>query len=133
MKKIISVLICVAVLMTAATVFAAATDNGVYVYEVDETEYTVEFTDNNVSAEKQECIAQSLVGVKDESIQTYGLGCLLFGHDYKYTTTFVITHKVRTYAPRCKRETYDVTYCEDCDYTEQTLVATSYIVCCPVE
>ncbi len=133
MKKIISVLICAAVLMTATTVFAAATDNGVYVYEVDETEYTVEFTDNNVSAEKQELIAQSLVGVKDESIQTYGLGCLLFGHDYKYTTTFVITHKVRTYDPRCKRETYDITYCEDCDYTEQTLVSTVYIVCCPVE
>jgi len=131
MKRIISILICAFVLMTTAAVIAAASDNGVYVYVIDDTEYTVEFSDNSISAEKKELIAQSLVGLTDDSAQTYGLGCTLFGHDYKYTTSAVTIHKAYTSAPRCQRSIYDVTYCEDCDYSEQTLVSIRRIDCCP--
>ena len=54
---------------------------------------------------------------------------------YKYLritrTASVIQHKVSELNPRCKKQTYDVTYCEDCDYTKETLVNTTYINCCP--
>ncbi len=134
MKRTISILICTLILMTAMTFVAAANDlTNTYVYEADGVEYTVNFEDSTVSIEKQEIIAQRLIGLNDSNVQTYGLGCTLFGHDYAYTTASVITHKVRTYSPRCKKEMYDVTYCEDCDYTEQTLTSTSYISCCPAD
>ncbi|MBQ3230446.1 MAG: hypothetical protein IJB49_05445 [Clostridia bacterium] len=133
MKKIISILICAFILMSA-TAFSASSDNGVYEYEIDGTEYTVRFADSNVPAEKQELIARKLVGIDDESVQSRGLGCILFGHDYVYTSTSVVTHKVRSSSPRCRRDNYDITYCEDCDdYYEETLTSSTYIVCCPVE
>lgn len=133
MKKIISVLIAVLILMTVTTVFSAATEENTakYSYLVDNTEYTVEFSNSAASDEKQEAVAKKLIGLNDSSTQTYGLGCILFGHDYVYDTVYVITHKAKTYSPRCKEDTYDVTYCEDCDYTEQELIGTNYIACCP--
>lgn len=131
MKKIISVLMTVLMLMTALTVWASANaETDTYVCEVDGVEYTVEFEGDALSAEKKEAIAQKLIGTEDSSVQTYGLGCTLFGHDYTYNTVRVITHKVRATAPRCQQDTYDTTGCEDCDYFEQTLVNISYIYCC---
>ena len=119
--------------MTTLCICATATSdsNNTYTYETEDAVYTVEFNDNNLTAEEQKAVAAKLVGLDDDPAQTYGLGCTLFGHDYKYTTASVITHKARTYAPRCKQQTYDVTYCEDCDYNEQTLVSTRRIDCCP--
>ena len=133
MKKILSVLITVLILMTAMTVYSAAAgeDAATYSYQIDDTEYTVKFTDNDIPAEKQEMIAQKLVGLDDSSVQTYGLGCVLFGHDYLYKTVYVITHEAKTYRPRCKEDTYDVKYCEDCDFTEETYLGTVFIDCCP--
>ena len=135
MKKIISILMGLLILMTTMCICATATSdsNNTYTYETEEAVYTVEFNDNNLTAEEQKIVSAKLVGINDGSAQTYGLGCTLFGHDYKYTTANVVTHKVRTYAPRCKKQIYDVTYCEDCDYTEQTLTTTTYIDCCAVD
>lgn len=132
MKKILSVLISLLILTTAlcTSVSAESTVSNTYTFETEEVHYTVEFLDNNLTEDQQRTVAQKLTADKDNSIQTYGLGCTLFGHDYKYTTVNVIEHKVRTSAPRCKRKTYDVKYCEDCDFTEQTLIGTSYIDCC---
>lgn len=132
MKKNIRFLACVLILMTFMTVASSAVSENTasYTYETDGTEYTVIFSDNSIPTEKQEAIAQKLIGIEGSSAQTYGLGCTLFGHDYLYDTVDVITHKAKTYTPRCKQDTYDVTYCEDCDYCEQTLVAETYIHCC---
>jgi hypothetical protein len=132
MKKILSVLISLFILATAlcASVNAESTVTNTYTFETEEAHYTVEFSDNTLTEEQQITIAEKLIADEDNSIQTYGLGCILFGHDYKYTTASVIEHKVRTSAPRCKRKTYDVKYCEDCDFTEETLLTTSYIDCC---
>lgn len=134
MKKIISILMSILMIMSAMCIFASAsseTDN-TYTYVIDGCEHTVIF-EESVPAEKQEMIAQKLIGIYDDSAQTYGLGCTLFGHDYLYTTSSMIQHKVNTYEPRCRKLTYDVTYCEDCDYMEQTLVKTDSIYCCPVD
>ena len=135
MKKTISLLISFLILMTTLCVFASAASEteAIYTYEVDDVEFTVEFEDNNLTANERSIVAEKLVGLDNNEAQTYGLGCVLFGHDYKYTTASVVEHKVYPNVPRCRKHSYDVTYCEDCDYVEQTLVKTEYITCCPVD
>ncbi len=134
MKKIISILMSILMIMSAMCIFASAASeaDNTYTCVIDGCEHTVIF-EESVPAEKQEMIAQKLIGIYDDSAQTYGLGCILFGHDYVYTQSSYITHKVKVYEPRCRKSTYDITYCEDCDYMEQTLVKTEYIYCCPVD
>lgn len=131
MKKITTILICVSIMMTSMCVFATATSDNAYTYEFDGMEYTVEIIDASISNEKKLSIANSIIGANENEIMTVNIWCDLFGHDYQYTTASVIEHKVSELNPRCKKQTYDVTYCEDCDYTEQTLVNTTYINCCP--
>jgi len=133
MKKTICILISMLVLMTAFCVVSSAENTGdnTYTFETEDAHYTVEFEDNDLSEEQQRIVAEKLVfNNGDDSTQTYGLGCILFGHDYKYTTANVVTHKYRATRPRCKEDTYDVEYCEDCDYMEETLIDTDYIDCC---
>ena len=132
MKKVISILTSLFILMTVLCVSATAdsTVNNTYVFETEDAHYTVEFYDNNLTVEQQRHIAEKLIINENDLVQTYGLGCTLFGHDYKYTTASVITHKYRTSQPRCKKDLYDVKYCEDCDFTEETLTTTTYIICC---
>lgn len=130
MKRIISLLICVTILMASICIIAAANTN-IYTYEIDGYEYTVEISDDGISNEKKQSIADALVGTNEPEIMTANLWCSLFGHDYRYTNVSVTQHKVNVYNPRCKLQFYDVTYCDDCDYTEQTLISNSYICCCP--
>lgn len=134
MKKYIHVLTWFLMLLTVTTVWASATEtNKQYTYQTDDTEYTVEFIETTLSVEQQEQVAYRLVYAEDSGAQTYGLMCTLFGHELTESKVGVITHKVYTYAPRCKREIYNVTICENCDYQTQTLYSTSYIDCCPEE
>ena len=132
MKKIISILISACIIMTFLCVVASAQDVNVktYTFETENAHFTVEFNNNNLTEEQERRIAQKLISSEENTIQTFGLGCTLFGHDYKYTSANVITHKYRTSHPRCKKDMYNVKYCEDCDYTEETLTTTTYIVCC---
>lgn len=134
MKRIISALLCIALLMTAGFAVSAVDDNEAYNYEINGEEYTVTFVNDSLSADTKQIIAESLVGLRDGSVQTYGLGCTLFGHDYITERVTVIHHRVRTIVPRCDELIYDVTICEDCDYIkEQRLVGTYNIYCCPVD
>lgn len=133
MKRITSIflatLLCIlsAALITSAT---AETVNSSVIIVSDGVEYTVEFKNTTLSDEQQQAIAERLVNDEEDSVQSYGLMCTLFGHKTEQSTVAVITHKVRTTSPRCKRETYLVTICTRCDYQEQDLGGTSYIVCC---
>ncbi len=131
MKKVISLLICALILMTTICVVASAESGNTYTFETEDAHYTVEFNNNNLTEEQQIRVAEGLVFGNDNSAQTYGLGCTLFGHDYVYDTAYVTYHKALPYEPRCKVLTYDVTYCDDCDYYEESLKGTSYIYCCP--
>lgn len=134
MKKFTRIAIFVFMILSVATMGASAVENNKqYTYEVGDTVYTVEFEDSTLDEEQQKAVAQRLIGNVNGECQTYGLGCILFGHDLKESVVSVITHKVRTYAPRCKREIYDVTICQDCDYQTQTLSTTGYTDCCPEE
>ena len=105
MKKTLKLLAFLLIMMMALTVVASASGENTtsYNYEIEDTEYTVIFSNSSMSQEKQESIARKLVGIDDSSAQTYGLKCTLFGHDYVYETAEVIIHKVNKYAPRCER------------------------------
>ncbi len=131
MKKAINLLVCAVIIMTSICVAAGATGNNTVECEANGIEYTVEFEDPALTEEKKASIANALIGTNESEIMTANLLCSLFGHDYKYTTATATQHKVKTYAPRCKLMTYDVKYCSRCDFTEQTLLGTTYIDCCP--
>ncbi len=132
MKKLTSLLICVLIIMSVATVAVSAVDNvNTYDYVVDGVEYTVEFTDSGLSEEKEAIIAERLVSGEEPSVQTYGLGCDLFGHDYVLVNVPVIVHKVNATAPRCREDIYRVLTCEDCDLYKTEIKSSSFIYCCP--
>lgn len=134
MKKTASIVfLLVLVLAFSICAFADESTNELYTYVKEGVEYTVDFSGASFSADKHDAIAQRLLGFADDKVQTYGLMCSLFGHKYEESTVGVITHKVRTYAPRCLDETYDVKVCSRCDHQEQTLIASTYIICCPEE
>ena len=133
MKKIICLLMCMVLFVAASVSMASAADTApVLEYELEDTHYTIEFEDDDISPEKQQFIAHKLLGLDDGSVQTRGLGCTLFGHDLATKTVYRITHKHRAAVPRCLRKTYEITYCEDCDdYYEEELLFSFYIDCCP--
>ena len=68
--------------------------------------------------------------ITTDSVSTYGLTCTLFGHKLENSLVDVITHKVRTTSPRCKKQTYAYSACTRCDYETSTLADTEYIYCC---
>ena len=133
MKKIISVFIALTLCALSATLITSASEKPFVVITTEGAEYTVEFENTKLSEEQREAIAYNFVFGKDDNIQPYGLMCTLFGHKTEENMVSVITHKVRSSSPRCKREMYIVTICTRCDYQEQELTGTSYIVCCPVD
>lgn len=134
MKRIIHTTAWLLVLLTALNIWASAeSKNTQYTFETNGVTYTVEFTETSLSEEKQAEVAQRLLGIKDSDAQTNGLGCTLFGHDLTSELVLVITHKVRVYAPRCERKSYEVETCADCDYLNATLLNTDYVFCCPVD
>lgn len=133
MKKIVSVFMALILCVLSAALITSASENPTVVITTDDAEYTVEFENTNLSQEQREAVAHNLVFGKDDTVQTYGLMCTLFGHKTEVNSVSVITHKVKTTSPRCKREIYHVTTCTRCDYQEQELSGTSYISCCPVD
>lgn len=67
----------------------------------------------------------------DDDAATYGIICTVIGHKIETTTTYTITHKARTTAPRCLRKTYRHEVCTRCDdYNISTLISSTYIFCC---
>ncbi len=89
---------------------------------------TIEFH-NEVSDKAKERIVAHFQGEDENTISSRGITCTLFGHKLETGTTSVVTHNVRTSAPRCLRETYDYEICTRCDFSEYTLIGSEYIYC----
>lgn len=70
------------------------------------------------------------VPAENNGAATYGLTCILLGHNIKISSVSAITHKVSATSPRCLEKTYDYEECTRCDYEKATLVCSEYIVCC---
>ena len=101
-----------------------------YNYENEDT--TVIFQSNSsFSNETKQYIADRLIyGNNDDSISTYSW-CWLTGHDKQTENAWKIEHKFRTTDPRCKKTTYMITTCTNCDFIEFTDLTYNYISCCP--
>ena len=109
------------------------------VYQYYNPEITVVFSEPlGVSPERQQEIADNIAGVSSNTIIDPNIAspdniiCTLFGHNLSPQVTVTATHhKVSQYNPRCLMEIHHIRYCQRCDYTEDSLEGTIYIVCCP--
>lgn len=128
MQKITKLIALILVAVFAAVSVTHASDH-TYIYQSGNIEITI--THSGLSEEKLLYIAQILESENNTSnTQTYGLTCTLFGHKLVTSTSEVITHMVYDTYPYCKRECYNVTSCERCDYIETELISTERVGCC---
>ena len=128
MQKITKIIAFILIAVFAVVPVTHASDH-TYIYQSGNIEITI--THAGLSEEKLLYIAQLLEsGETKVDSQTYGLTCTLFGHKLVTSTSEVITHMVYDSYPHCKRECYNVTSCERCDYMETELISTSAVGCC---
>ena len=130
MKKIISVLLCIAMLASVMCINTFATsETNVFTYD----NITICFDDDSVlDQQSKEIIAEQLVYGADNT-STYGLWCNLFGHSYTVETVTKITHCVYDDAPRCLSEVYEIKSCSRCGETTSERLSWQYIYCCHEE
>ena len=128
MKKIIALFLVVASLFSvmSISVYAEDANEDIVTVTVNETEFVF---DANTSEEfRNKAIAHYFN--HDDGAVPYGLTCTLFGHKLESSIISAITHKVRSTDPRCLRERYNTEVCSRCDYTNSTLIDSTYITCC---
>ena len=129
MKKII------ALVLVAISVFSVIS---ISAYAEDKTENKVTVTVNEIvfvfDADTTEDFRNKFIAHyfnhSDDGADAYGLTCTLFGHKIQSSVVTTITHKVNPTSPRCLQETYNAETCSRCDYTNATLLGSTYIVCC---
>ena len=129
MKKII------ALIMVVVSLFSVMS---ISVYAEDANENTVTVTVNDVEfifdADTSEDFRNKAIAHyfnhDNDGAETYGLTCTLFGHKIQSSVVTTITHKVLSTSPRCLQERYNTETCSRCDYTNATLLGSTYIVCC---
>ena len=126
MKKIISLILSLCFILSLGVIPSSAEE------AVETNDVTIIIHNENISEEtKEKLIAfYSNPEIHDNTASTYGLTCTLFGHKLESSMTTVITHKVRTTAPRCQEKSYNYESCTRCDYENSTLIGSTYIHCC---
>lgn len=124
-KKVVSLVLVFVFAIGSFQTFAFAQSENIG----EDRVITIEFY-NEVSDEVKERVVAHFHGKDENIVHQRGLTCTLFGHKLETGTTSVVTHKVRTSAPRCLRETFDYEICSRCDYSEYTLIGDEYISCC---
>ncbi len=126
MKKLISLILSLCFILSLGVIPSSAEE------AVETNDVTIIIHNENISEEtKEKLIAfYSDPEAQANDAATYGLTCTLFGHDIESSMTTVITHKVRTTAPRCQQKKYNYESCTRCDYENSTLANTTYINCC---
>lgn len=128
MKKIIA-LIMVAVSLFSVmsmSVYAEGTEENTVTVTVNDVEFV--FDADTSEDFRNKTIAHYFN--HDDGATAYGLTCTLFGHKLESSATYAITHKVNATDPRCLRKTFNTEVCSRCDYTNSTLLDSSYISCC---
>ncbi|MBQ2846799.1 MAG: hypothetical protein IJE74_00890 [Clostridia bacterium] len=129
MKKIIALILVVVSLFSTMSIAAYAedTNENTVTITVNETEFV--FDANTTEEFRNKAIAHYF-NHNDDSTSTYGLTCTLFGHKLESSIISAVTHKVNATDPRCLRERYNTEVCSRCDYTNSTLISSTYITCC---
>ncbi|MBQ2974808.1 MAG: hypothetical protein IJE19_10680 [Clostridia bacterium] len=129
MKKII------ALIMVLVSVFSVMS---ISVYAEDAEENMVTVTVNDVefifdadtSEEFRNRAIAHYFNHDEDDASAYGLTCTLFGHNIESSITTAITHKAKATDPRCLRQKFNTEVCTRCDYTNSTLISSTYISCC---
>lgn len=129
MKKIIALIMVVVSLFSVMSVSAYAEDVSEDTITVTVNETVFVFPADTSEDFRNKFIAHYF-NENDEDVATYGLMCTLFGHKLESAVIQTVTHKVKSTAPRCLRETYDTEACTRCDYTNAVLISSVYISCC---
>lgn len=128
MKKIIALILVVASLFCVMSISAYAEDvnENTVTVTVNETEFI--FDADTSEDFRNKAVAHYFE--HEDNAASYGLTCTLFGHKTESSVITTVTHKAKATDPRCLRETYNVETCSRCDYTNSTLLSSSYISCC---
>lgn len=132
--KIIRITLCVLLCAGMLVNINGADSDNVVIFEYENDNMTVIFDQTEFDdAELCKIIADYLVyGAGEYDITPTSISwCWLFGHDITTSTVTTITHKVRSTSPRCLREIHNVDTCSKCDYLDDEVVSSVYIVCHP--
>lgn len=130
-KKILALILALCTILSLSIIPVGATEE----HNHDEIEVIVLNEDISEEA-KEKIIAYYMNGEHehestDDDAATYGIICSVLGHKIETSTTYTITHKARTTAPRCLKKTYNHEVCTRCDdYNKSTFVSSTYIYCC---
>lgn len=129
MRKILVIIlaVCICLSMMFATV-SANEENTEYIYTNGNLEVHIE--KGTMSDKQIQRVLNQILGIEDDTPETEGLMCTLFGHSNSLTQTYTISHRVAATAPRCLRTTYNVYKCDRCDNIDTKLVSEIYIYCC---
>ena len=132
MKKFVACLLFFAILLLPVVSVNAEETHEVGVYEYEYIDVEIIFSENTrFNEDQRQRIADILAnGVAPVETRAW---CWLTGHKYVSDGVTVITHKDRTYSPRCLQQFYEITTCENCNYYAEELLASQHIVCCPEE
>jgi hypothetical protein len=126
MKKVISLILSLCFILSLGVIPASAEE------AIENENITILIHNEDISEETKEKLIAFYSNPEGQGndATTYGLTCTLFGHKLESSTTTVITHKVRTTAPRCQQKMYNYESCTRCDYENSTLIGNTYINCC---
>lgn len=129
MKKLISLILVVVSLFSvmSISVYAEDANENTVTVTVNETEFVF---DADTSEEFRNKFIAHYFNHNDDDTAAYGLTCTLFGHKLESSIITATTHKAKATDPRCLLETYNTEVCSRCDYTNSTLLDSSYISCC---
>lgn len=128
MKKTIALIMVIVSLFSVMSipVYAEGTEENTVTITVNDVEFVF---DADTSEEfRNRAIAHYFD--QDDDASSYGLTCTLFGHKIESSVTSAITHKAKATDPRCLRQRFNTEVCTRCDYTNSTMIDSSYISCC---
>jgi hypothetical protein len=128
MKKFIAIMLSIVMVTSINFSVIATNSEGDLIYSFENI--TIIFDESTSFSESSRTnIANFIVGGKND-IQTYGLVCTLFGHNYVTDYVTTITHNVCESQPKCLREIFEVGECSRCNDTYADLINSLMITCC---
>ncbi len=128
-KKIISIIMA-AILLVCSTSMLASAEGNISDEEITVVDDITFIFEANTPEYIKEKFISDFTNEDDNSASPCGLTCTLFGHKITSSTVTTITHKVKSTAPRCLKETFKYEVCSRCDYTSRTKTGQAYVYCC---
>ena len=129
-KAICGILAAILITGLVGLSVSANSDSSSFEFEINGEEHTV--TVEGIPEEFREAIAIQLLGLDDDSVQTYSWLCKVLGHNEDVGTATHTAHKEYEDDPRCTVYTYEVTMCSRCSaLLDEQFVSKKNISCCP--